>query len=132
MSSRLEFEPTSTGSEVSMDKELARHIVRTAFRSSGDLEELVPLLRHHCGEEEARTYEWAIAGAIADIHRELTVRVFASFPELESRGAAHHSEVWTPSLTDWFTPGEIASLPKWLQLLAREASADGQGTGLPD
>ena len=66
-----------------MDKELARHIVRTTFRSSTGLEGLLPLVRHHCGEEEARTYELAIAGAIADIHRELTARVFSTFPELE-------------------------------------------------
>jgi hypothetical protein len=67
-----------------MDKELARHIVRTTFRSSAGLEGLLPLLRHHCGEEEARIYEVAIASAIADIHRELTTRVFSMFPELET------------------------------------------------
>jgi len=67
-----------------MDKELARHIVRATFRSSAGLEELLPLVRHHCGEEEARTYALAIASAIADIHRELTTRVFSTFPELEA------------------------------------------------
>ena len=55
-----------------MDKELARHIVRTTFKSSAGLEDLLPLLRHHC------------AGAIADIHRELTTRVFSTFPELQA------------------------------------------------
>jgi hypothetical protein len=75
-----------------MDKELARHIVRTTFRSSAGLEELLPLLRRHCREEEARTYELAIAGAIADIHRELTTRVFLLSPNWrQKRSAAFRS-----------------------------------------
>jgi hypothetical protein len=67
-----------------MDKELALHIVRTAFRSAAALEELFPLLQHHCREEEAKAYGLAIASAIADIHRELTNRVFSSLPELQA------------------------------------------------
>src|SRR5262245_56050162 len=54
-----------------MDNELARHIVRTTFRPSTGLEDLLALVRRHCGEEVARTDERAIAGAIADIHRML-------------------------------------------------------------
>ena len=67
-----------------MDKELALHVIRTAFKSARTLEELLPLLRHHCQEEEAKIYEFAIASTIADIHRELTNRVFESFPELQA------------------------------------------------
>jgi hypothetical protein len=67
-----------------MDKELALHIVRTAFKSAAALEQLLPLLQHDCREEEARIYGLAIASAIADIHRELTNRVFSSLPELQT------------------------------------------------
>lgn len=67
-----------------MDRQLALHIVRTAFKSAATLEELLPLLRTHCKDEDARTYGLAIASAIADIHRELTNRVFSSFPELQA------------------------------------------------
>jgi hypothetical protein len=66
-----------------MDKELALHIVRTAFRSAAALDELFPLLQHNCGDEEAKAYGLAIASAVAHIHRELTNRVFSSLPELQ-------------------------------------------------
>ena len=67
-----------------MDKELGLHIVRTAFRSTAALEELLPLLQQHCREEEARAYGRAIASSIASVHREITNRVFASLPELQA------------------------------------------------
>ena len=66
-----------------MEKELALHVVRTAFASAGKLEELLPLLKEHCGEEEGESYGMAIASVIAHIHRELTNKVFSSHPEVE-------------------------------------------------
>ena len=65
-----------------MDKALARHIVGAAFRSSGQLEELIPLLKAHCNEEEGKEFGLAIAHAISHIHREITDKVFSSHPHL--------------------------------------------------
>ena len=65
-----------------MEKELASHVVRAAFRSATRLEELLPLLKDHCSEEEGKKYRTAIASAIAHIHRELTDKVFSAHPLL--------------------------------------------------
>ena len=50
-----------------MDRNLARHIVRTAFRCGGKLEELLPLLKEHCDDAEYGEYRRAIAMAIFGI-----------------------------------------------------------------
>ena len=46
-----------------MDIELAREIVRTAFRSSAELQALLPVLKRRCGEEEYKGYALGIAAA---------------------------------------------------------------------
>jgi hypothetical protein len=66
-----------------MDIDLARHVVRAAFRSSHELGELLPVLKEHCSEEEYRAYTKAIATAIASIQLELTNRAASEHPGLE-------------------------------------------------
>jgi hypothetical protein len=66
-----------------MDRRLAKHVVRTAFRSGGKLEELLPLLKEHCDDEEYDEYRRAIAMAIFGIQNELLKKVFSDHPTLE-------------------------------------------------
>jgi len=66
-----------------MEKELALHVIRTALRSAGSLEELLPLLKEHCDEKEYDEYRMAIATAIYNINNELTSRAFSAHPQLE-------------------------------------------------
>ncbi|GEM_PF-922086 len=67
-----------------MDIEIARHLIRTAFRSSGELSALLPLLKEHCGTEEYKNYAQGVAAAIHGINIALIDKATASFPELES------------------------------------------------
>ena len=66
-----------------MEKELARHIAATAFRSAVQLSEMIPLLKAHCDEAEFKTFVKAIATANATIHLEIDNRIYAQHPELE-------------------------------------------------
>jgi hypothetical protein len=66
-----------------MDIDLARHIVRTAFHSGRELEELLGPLKEQCGEDEYDDYAKAIATAIAAIQLEVMNRALASHPDLE-------------------------------------------------
>lgn len=67
-----------------MDIDVARHVARACFRSSGELESQLNLLKAHCSAEEYTTYAKAIASAIASIHLEVMNRVTAAHPQLES------------------------------------------------
>lgn len=66
-----------------MDKELARHVVATAFRSLRELEDLIPLLKEHCGAAEYETYVKAIASVSGHVHWNIVNPAFAGHPELE-------------------------------------------------
>ena len=50
-----------------MNIDIARHVVRVAFRSSSELAELVPFLKSHLSAEEYSTYAKAIGLAVASI-----------------------------------------------------------------
>jgi hypothetical protein len=67
-----------------MDADVARHVVRVAFRSARELESLLGLLKSNCSPDEYQTYAKAIATAIASIHLEVLNRVTASQPGLEA------------------------------------------------
>ncbi len=67
-----------------MDTELARHVIRAAFRSGRELETLLGLLKGHCTAAEYKTYSRAVATAMDSIHRELTDRVASSHPKLKA------------------------------------------------
>ena len=66
-----------------METELARHVVRAAFRSARQLEGILGVLKEHCGAVEYDIYAKAIAAAIDSIHREVVDRITLSHPELE-------------------------------------------------
>jgi hypothetical protein len=66
-----------------MEIDLARHVVRTAFRSSRGLGDLLGVLKEHCSEQEYRGYAKAIATAIASIQLEVMNRVTSEHPGLE-------------------------------------------------
>ena len=65
-----------------MDIELAREVVRTAFRSSAELQALLPMLRQRCTAQEYQTYALGIAAAIDAIGVEVTNRALAAHPGL--------------------------------------------------
>jgi hypothetical protein len=66
-----------------MDKELARHVAATAFRSAVELSDMLPILKEHCDKSENETFLKAIASASAAIHLEIGKKVFAQYPDLE-------------------------------------------------
>jgi hypothetical protein len=65
-----------------MEKDLAKLVALTAFRSSADINNLIPLLKEHCNEEEYREFVVAIATASAVIGQELLQKIFALHPEI--------------------------------------------------
>ena len=66
-----------------MDKNIARHVARVAFRSAANLTDLVPFLKEHCQETEYKMFLKALAKASATINLEVSQKVFAAYPELE-------------------------------------------------
>ena len=67
-----------------MDQDVARHVIRTAFRSGRGLSDLLGVLKTSCDPEEYEAYARGIAGAMAAIHQEVIDRVLAAHPELEA------------------------------------------------
>ena len=67
-----------------MDIKLARHLLRSAFRSSRELGELVPLLKEKLPPEEYERYARAIATTIASIQLDVVNLLTAEHPGLES------------------------------------------------
>jgi hypothetical protein len=72
-----------------MEKELAREIVITAYRSGSYLGSLMPLLKQHCSEAEYAPFREAIPALIGEIHNQLEKRVYAVYPELEGEVGDH-------------------------------------------
>ena len=67
-----------------MNIDLARHIVRSAFRSSRELGDLLPLLKQHLDASEYQRYAKAIASAVAATQLEVVNTVTADHPGLEA------------------------------------------------
>ncbi len=67
-----------------MNKELARHLVRVAFRSGRELEAVLGILKEACEPDEYREYAKGIAAAIDGIHVALLNKAIAAYPELEA------------------------------------------------
>jgi len=65
-----------------MDKAVARHIIRVAFQTSRDLQDLMDLLRRQMNSDEYKDYAIGIATAIAGIGDALTNKALAAHPEL--------------------------------------------------
>lgn len=66
-----------------MDNNVARHVVRTVFRSASELQALLGVLKAHSKPDEYRDYAQAIAAAIDGINTNLLNRVLSSHPQLE-------------------------------------------------
>jgi hypothetical protein len=67
-----------------MDKDIAREVIRAAFRSGSELEKLLGVLKDRCNAEDYKIYARQVAMAIDGIHVALLNKVLAQFPELEA------------------------------------------------
>lgn len=65
-----------------MDANVARHLIRVAFRSTAELQSVLALLKEHCAADEYKEYARAIASAIHAVNTEVLDRVLASQPQL--------------------------------------------------
>ena len=65
-----------------MELNLARHVLRTAFRAERELEELLSLLKMQLNSDEYRRYALGIAAAIDAMNVALVKPALASHPEL--------------------------------------------------
>jgi hypothetical protein len=76
-----------------MDIELAREVIRAAFRSGAELQALLPLLKQRCSAKEYKGYALGIAAAIDAIGVGLTNKALAAHPglanEIESNVEQH-------------------------------------------
>jgi hypothetical protein len=67
-----------------VDKDLARHVLMVALRSSGSLTGLLPLLKQHCRPDEYDLYKMAIARSAAEINIEILRKIFDEHPDLKA------------------------------------------------
>lgn len=67
-----------------MDIELARNLVRSAFRVSADLQTLLPAIKASCSDEEYRELARGVAEAIDSVWQALAAKALAAHPELEA------------------------------------------------
>jgi hypothetical protein len=65
------------------DIDLARHIVRTDFRCTRELQEVLYLLKGQLPQQLFDAYAHGTASAIASIGSALSNKVLAEYPELE-------------------------------------------------
>lgn len=65
-----------------MNIELARDIVRAAFRSTSELGTLLPALKEQCSPTEYKTYALGIAAAIDTIMTNTIDKVVQTYPDL--------------------------------------------------
>ena len=75
-----------------MNIDLARHVVRAAYRSSRELSNLFPLLKEHLDTNEYQRYAKAIAAAIAATQLEVVNAATADHPALEAEIEAQISK----------------------------------------
>ena len=66
-----------------MDRELAKLVAVTAFRSSADINNLVPLLKECCNEAEYKAYALAIASASAEISMQILNKIYEDHPDIK-------------------------------------------------
>jgi hypothetical protein len=65
-----------------MNTDTARHVIRTAFQTARELQDLLRLLKERCSAEEYKAFAIGIAAAIDGINVGLTNKVLSSHPEL--------------------------------------------------
>ena len=69
---------------LAMDKELARSLIRAAFRSCAELQSVLGTLKQQLSPDEYKKRALAIASATDAINRALLDPALAAFPELSS------------------------------------------------
>ena len=67
-----------------MDIDLARHLIRTALRTTRELTEALDLAKRALPADEYRRFGQQIAGAIQTVHGVLIDRAVAAHPALEA------------------------------------------------
>jgi hypothetical protein len=67
-----------------MDVDLARDMIKTAFRSSSELQDFLGALKQRCSPEEYKDYSRGIAAAIDAIGVALINKALAAHPELSA------------------------------------------------
>jgi hypothetical protein len=67
-----------------VDIELAREMVRTAFRSGAELQNLLGILKERCRPQEYNDYSRGIAAAMDAIAVALINKALAAYPELNA------------------------------------------------
>ena len=66
-----------------MDIDTARTVVDAIFRSGGELQKMLPLIRERCSPEEYDGYAKAIAACLAEMSLQVMNRLLAEHPVLE-------------------------------------------------
>lgn len=72
-----------------MDKDLAREVIRTAYRSGNELGALVGVLKARCNAEDYQYFARQVAMAIDGIHVALVDKVLSRYPDLEAEMQAN-------------------------------------------
>ena len=67
-----------------MDIDMARHMMRVAFQTARELQDLMGFLKENCSPEEYKDHARAIATAIDTTNVALIHRALAAYPELDS------------------------------------------------
>ena len=67
-----------------MERDLARHVVRAAFRAERELTELLPLLKQHVDAEGYADLARDIAAAVDAINVALLAKVLSAHPDMEA------------------------------------------------
>lgn len=65
-----------------MNNELAEYVVKIAFKSESDLNDLIPLLKEHCNANEYKKLAVAIATVSATINTEILNLVYDGHPKI--------------------------------------------------
>lgn len=66
-----------------MDKDLASHVGKVAFRCAADLGDLIPILQDYCDADEYQEYSQIIAILTGEIGNKLLRRIYNECPGLE-------------------------------------------------
>jgi hypothetical protein len=71
-------------SEEVMDIELARDMIRTAFRSGSELQDLLEVIKKRCSPDEYNDYSRGIVAALDAIGVALINKALAAYPHLSA------------------------------------------------
>ncbi len=66
-----------------MDRDVARHVIRTSFQATRELISLLTLLKEHAPADEYRDYARRIAHAIHTVNGALLDPTYAAHPGLQ-------------------------------------------------